>query len=403
MTVDFAAAEPRNLCTDCGISRSSDPKACGRACQFIQPDYPALERQVHGRARDATRGDERFFGPYRRMVAAQLIPPSPGAQWTGITTRIGARLLEVGAVDAVLAVGPHPDDRWRPLPMLITRAQDMAHVRGMRMGYAPLLALLEPARAAGHKRIAVIGIPCQVHALRALEAELGFERIYVIGTPCSDNTTTENFHSFLGLLSDQPDTISYLEFRADYHVELRFDDGSHRDIPFLQLPISDLPGDFFPLTCRTCVDYTNVLADITVGYMAGRGQQWLLIRNDRGEELVQLMGDDLHCTAVTSAGKRAGPVKGFLTNTRLAAGGLPLRRMPKPLRRIFGWLMPRIGPRGVEFARARLEMKAVETVLHLRRAAPARMKSMIPDHVWALVRPYGIVPEPGEQREKPDE
>lgn len=398
-TVDFAPAVPRNLCTDCGISRTSDPNACGRACQFIKPDYPALEAKVHGRARDASRGDELFFGLFRRMVTAELVPSSPGAQWTGITTRIGARLLETGAVDAVLAVGPHPDDRWRPLPMLITRAEDMAAVRGMRMGYAPLLALLEPARAAGHRRIAVIGIPCQVHALRALEAELGFDRIYVIGTPCSDNTTTDNFHQFLALLSDRPETISYLEFRADYHVELRFDDGSAREIPFLQLPISDLPGDFFPLTCRTCVDYTNVLADVTVGYMAGRGKQWLLVRNERGEELVRLLGDELRCTEMTSAGKRAGPVKGFLANTERAAGGLPLRRMPGPLRRIFGWLMPRVGPRGTEFARARLEMKAVETVLHLRRAAPAKMKSMIPDHVWALVRPYGVEPRPGERRE----
>ncbi|MFN3819404.1 Coenzyme F420 hydrogenase/dehydrogenase, beta subunit C-terminal domain [Blastomonas sp.] len=400
LTVDFAPAVPRTLCTDCGISRTSDPKACGRACQFIQPDYPKLERQVHGRARDAAKGDELFFGHYRRMVTAELVPPSPGAQWTGITTRIGARLLETGAVDAVLAVGPHPDDRWRPLPMLVTRAEDMAKVRGMRMGYAPLLALLEPARAAGHRRIAVIGIPCQIHALRALEAELGFDRIYVIGTPCSDNTTTENFHTFLGLLSDAPETISYLEFRADYHVELRFDDGKTREIPFLQLPISDLPGDFFPLTCRTCVDYTNVLADITVGYMAGRGNQWLLVRNARGEELMQLLGDELRTAEVTSAGKRAGPVKGFKTNTELAAGGLPLRRMPKFMRKVFGWLMPRVGPRGSEFARARLEMKAVETVLHLRRAAPAKMKAMIPDHVWTLVKPYGIEPEPGEWRER---
>ena len=33
--------------------------------------------------------------------------------------------------------------------------------------------------------------------------------------------------------------------------------------------------------------------------------------------------------------------------------------------------MPKVGPRGLEFARARLEMKAIETVLHLRRAARA--------------------------------
>jgi coenzyme F420 hydrogenase subunit beta len=41
-------------------------------------------------------------------------------------------------------------------------------------------------------------------------------------------------------------------------------------------------------------------------------------------------------------------------------------------------------------------MKAIETVLHLRRAHPRRMKSMIPAHVWRLVAPYGLAPEPGE-------
>jgi coenzyme F420 hydrogenase subunit beta len=74
--------------------------------------------------------------------------------------------------------------------------------------------------------------------------------------------------------------------------------------------------------------------------------------------------------------------------------------MPDFLRPLMGWLMPRIGPRGLEFARARLEMKAVETVLHLRRQEPKRMRRMIPPHVWALVKPYGILPEKGEVTEE---
>jgi coenzyme F420 hydrogenase subunit beta len=375
----------------------ADHKACGTACQFIAPDYPAMEARVHGRARDPARPDELHFGPFRRMARAKLAKPIVGAQWTGIATRIAERLLETGAVDAVLTMAPAEDDRWRPVPVLVTRAEGMAKVRGMRMGYAPLLALLEPAAAAGHRRIAVIGIPCQVYALRAIEARLGFERIFVIGTPCSDNTTTERFWDFLRLLSDKPETITYLEFRADYRVELRFADGRRKEIPFLDLPISKLPPDFFPLTCRTCVDYTNVLADITVGYMGGEGEQWLLVRNERGEELLGLLGDEVVLSTPGSAGKRVGPVKGFLANTLRAAGGLPLRRMPNWVRPIVSWLMPRIGPRGLEFARARVEMKAVETVVHLRREKPARMKHMIPEHVWDLVRPYGLERARGAQ------
>jgi coenzyme F420 hydrogenase subunit beta len=395
-------AAPRTLCTDCGISRTEDPKRCGRACQFIKPDYAALEAQVHGRARDPARADEVHFGPFRRMLRAALVPSRPGAQWTGIATRLGERLLESGAVDAVLTMAPHPEDRWRPVPVLVTSAADMAGCRGMRMGYAPLLALLEPARARGFRRLAVIGIPCQVYALRALEAELGFERLYVIGTPCSDNTTTERFHRFLeaigAAIDADPAAITYLEFRADYHVELRFADGRVKAIPFLMLPLSELPPDFFPLTCRTCVDYTNVLADITVGYMGGEGEQWLLVRNERGEALLDLLGAEVRVRAPGSAGRRRGPVKGFLANVERAAGGLPLRRMPKWLRPIVGRLMPKVGPRGLEFARARVEMKAIETVLHLRREEPRRMKHMIPPHVWSLVEPYGLTPRDGERR-----
>ena len=391
-------ALPRSLCTDCGVSRMADPGRCSQACQFIAPDYPALERQVHGRERDPARADERFFGPYRRMLRAALKEARPGAQWTGITTRIGERLLETGAVDAVLAMAPDPEDAWRPRPVLVTEAAAMKHCRGMRMGYAPLLSLLEPARERGFRRIAVIGVPCQVYALRALEKELGFERIDVIGIPCSDNTTTEHFHDFLALLADDPSTITYLEFCADYHVELRFTDGRKKRIPFLLLPLSKLPTDFFPLTCRSCVDYTNTLADITVGYMGGEGEQWLLTRTQRGEELLALLGDEVRLAEPGSAGKRAGPVRGFMKNVELAAGGLPVRGMPNWLRPLVGWLMPKVGPRGIEFARARVEMKAIEAVLHLRREQPKRMQHMIPVHVWDLVEPYGMTAREGERK-----
>jgi coenzyme F420 hydrogenase subunit beta len=392
----FRQPAPRTLCTDCGISRTADARACGRACQFIAPDYPAIETRVHGRARDPLRPDELHFGPFRRMVRARLSPPREGAQWTGIATRIAERLLETGAVQAVLAMAPDPNDRWRPTPVLVTSPSDLAQCRGMRMGYAPLLALLEPARAQNITRVAIIGIPCQVYALRALEQELGFEQIYVIGTPCSDNTTTERFHEFLSLLSETPETITYLEFCADYHVELRFTNGRIRRIPFLMLPLSKLEPDFFPLTCRTCVDYTNVLSDITVGYMAGEGEQWLVVRNARGEDMLQLLGDEVITSALRSRGKRKGAVAGFITNVARAAGGLPLRAMPNWLRPVMGFLMPRVGPRGLEFARARVEMKAAETVLHLRREKPARMKHMIPSYVWSLVAPYGLAPQTGE-------
>lgn len=385
------AAVPRDVCTDCGISRTSDANRCERACQFIKPDYRMLEARVHGRPRDAGRDDEVHFGPYKRMLRARLRSPKRGAQSTGITTAMAERLLETGAVDAILTTAPAVDDNWRPWPVIVTRPEGMAMCRGLRVGFSPLLSLLEPVRALGHRRIGLIGVPCQVYALRALEAELGFERIYVIGTLCADNTTTDKFRSFLSLICDNPDAVTHFEFRDDHHLELRFSDAETREIPIDKLPLARLPDDFLPLSCRTCVDFTNTLADVSVGYAGGDGDQWLLVRNARGEELVSLLGDDLVVSEPRSRGKRRQAVAAYLKSAERDARGLTPRALPVVVRPFLNRMMPRFAPRGVEFARARVEMKAIETVVHLRRACATRVKNMVPEHIWKLVAPYGVI------------
>ena len=388
----------RELCTDCGVSRTSQPKRCATACQFIQPNYPKFEALAHGRERATDHSDEVFFGPYLKMFRARLKTPLKGAQWTGIISRLCEVLLEQGVVEAVITMSSDPDDRWKPVPVIVTRSEDMAQCRGMKMGYAPIIQYLEQARDLGYKKVAMVGIPCQVYAARALEQELGFEKLLIIGSPCSDNTTTEHFHQFLGLLSEKPETISYLEFRADYHVEIRFENGQKQEIPFLKLPLSHLPADFFPTTCKTCVDYVNSLSDITVGYMAGTGEQWIIIRNEKGKGLASLLAAELVLEPVSTAGNRLSPVKGFMKNVELAAGGLPLQRMPNFLRGIFAWVMPRFGPRGLEFAKARIEMKAIESIIHLRNTAPHKIKNMVPEHVWKLAKRYGLEPQHDETK-----
>ncbi|MDF1501845.1 Coenzyme F420 hydrogenase/dehydrogenase, beta subunit C-terminal domain [Roseisolibacter sp. H3M3-2] len=391
------APRPRDLCTDCGISRSSHAARCGAACQFVHPRHASLERQVHGRARDAARGDEAHFGPYLEMWRARLAAPRAGAQWTGLTTRLAERLLEEGLVDAVIATASADDDRWAPVPVLVTEARGMARCRGMKMGYSPVLALLDEAAARGYRRLAVVGVACQVHALRALEASLGLERLYVIGTPCSDNTTTARFHDFLALLTDRPASVTYLEFMPDMHVELRFDDGGVRRIPFIRLPIAQLPADFIPLTCRSCFDYTNALADVTVGYMAAGGDQWLVVRNARGRELAALLGDEVALAPLGSRGDRRGPVRTFARMLERQKGGMPVRRAPRWARPLIGWLQARFGPKGLEFARTRVEMKVAEGIVNLRAERPRRVRALVPEFAWELAAPYGLVPRDGER------
>lgn len=390
------AAPHRDLCTDCGLSRTREPQRCGSACQFIAPDYAGLERQVHGRTRDAARPDELHFGPFVEMLRARRVPPLAGAQWSGITTRLAERLLETGAVQGVIATASEAGDRWAPRPVLVRHAADMAQCRGMKMGFSPVLALLEQAVDEGMTRVAIVGVPCQVHALRAIERELGLEALYVIGTPCSDNTTTERFHGFLALIAERPEEVTYVEFLPDMRLELRFTDGSVRHIPFPMLPIEQLQGDFLPLTCRSCFDYANALADITVGYIGGEGDQWLLVRNARGRALLDLVRDELVVRPLGARGDRTKTVRAFLRMSEDANGGLPLRRAPRWLRPLIGWTMRRFGPKGLEFARARIEMKLVEGVISLRHNRPRRVRRLVPAHAWTLLAPYGVRPFPDE-------
>jgi coenzyme F420-reducing hydrogenase beta subunit len=91
------------------------------------------------------------FGPFTQMVRADLRTPAAGAQWTGITTRLAKRLLQAGAGDAAPTMAPDPEDRWKSMPVIVTRVEDMAACRGMRMGHAPLLVPRAPAHAAGHR------------------------------------------------------------------------------------------------------------------------------------------------------------------------------------------------------------------------------------------------------------
>jgi coenzyme F420 hydrogenase subunit beta len=134
--------------------------------------------------------------------------------------------------------------------------------------------------------------------------------------------------------------------------------------------------------------------------VGGEGRQWLLVQNARGQQVLDLLSDEVELEVPGHAGKRSSAVKGFIGNVERAAGGLPLRRMPDWLRPIMGWPMPRVGPRGLEFARTRVEMKAAETIIHLRREVPERIKHMVPAQVWRLVKPYGLKPQSGELPER---
>ncbi|WP_296897139.1 Coenzyme F420 hydrogenase/dehydrogenase, beta subunit C-terminal domain, partial [Thiohalocapsa sp.] len=290
-------------------------------------------------------------------------------------------------------------------PVLAPTPQEVLATAGNKPCLAPGLGLLDAVRDAGVRRLAVVGTGCQVHMLRAAQDKLGLARLDVIGIPCSDNVTYPDLTYFLEQVSRSPGTIVHYEFMQDYSLHMHHEDGSTERLNYIDFPMDKLEG-IFPSACLSCFDYANTLADITIGYMGARlGWQWVLVRTARGAELLDLLRGDLDVGTLDSAGDRTRGVPRYIQ--MLAK---PPAKPPKPIRRLIAWLQRHRGPRGLEFARAIIEMKMLRNLHHVRTHFPRFEPRIVPDYVYRTLAPYeaahqqamgrGIRPQPQARQDK---
>ncbi len=371
------------LCSDCGLCDSTFKPAMQHACMFVENRSADIEQRLHGRRRH--HDDELRFGIHQTQFAARLRHPNPKAQWTGIVTALAARLLEQGRVDAVIATGAAPGTRFQALPVLARTPAEVLATAGNKPCLSPNLRLLDDVREQGIRRLAFIGTSCQVHALRSIEPELGLEQLIVIGIPCSDNVTYPDLTYFLSQVSRSPATIAHHEFMQDFRFWMRHDDGHVERVNYVDFPMDKLHG-IFPSACLSCFDYPNAHSDLTVGYMGAElGWQWLLARTATGAELVELLGPDLEFGTLTSGGDRTRGMPRFMERLTHPPGA---KRPPYPIRKLVAWLQRNKGPRGLEFARAVIEMKLLRNLNHVRSKFPQYEARIVPDYVYEALAPY---------------
>ena len=238
------------------------------------------------------------------MMAARKIEPIPGAQWTGIISTIAINMLNHGLVEGVICVQNTKEDRFQPMPIIARTPEEILAARVNKPTLSPNLSVLEEIDRLGLKRVLVIGVGCQIQALRAIEKKLGLEKLYVLGTPCVDNVTRAGLQKFLDTTNTSPETVVHYEFMQDFRVHFKHEDGSTETVPFFGLKTNQLKDVFAP-SCMSCFDYVNSLADLVVGYMgAPYGWQWIVVRNDIGKEMLELAKDQIQTQPVFSKGDR---------------------------------------------------------------------------------------------------
>jgi 3,8-divinyl protochlorophyllide a 8-vinyl-reductase (ferredoxin) len=374
----------KELCSECGLCDTSYIHYVKDACAFLHQQMAELEAEAHGRSRDLDNEMDLYFGVHQNMMAARKIEPIEGAQWTGIVSTIAIEMLKRGLVEGVVCVQNKADDRFGPMPIIATTPEEILAARVNKPTLSPNLNILDQVEKSGMKRLLAIGVGCQIQALRAVQDKIGLEKLYVLGTPCTDNVSRAGLQKFLDTTSRSPSTVVYYEFMQDFNVHFKHEDGSTELVPFFGLNTKELKDVFAP-SCLSCFDYVNGLADLVVGYMgAPFGWQWLVVRNETGQEMLDLVNELLETQPVMSKGDRKAAVQQGITAYDKAV------TLPMWVARMMGVVIDKIGPKGLEYARFSIDSHFTRNYLFVKRNHPGKLEQHVPDYAKKIVEQYKL-------------
>ncbi len=377
----------KELCSECGLCDTYYVHYVKEACAFLNQQISELETQAHGRSRNLDDDNELYFGVQEQMMAARKKEPLPGAQWTGIVSTIACEMLNQGIVEGVICVQNTTEDRFQPMPVVATTPEEVLAAKVNKPTLSPNLSVLEQVEKSGFKRLLVIGVGCQIQALRAVQKNLGLEKLYVLGTPCVDNVTRAGLQKFLDTTSKSPDTVVHYEFMQDFRVHFKHEDGSIEKVPFFGLKTNQLKDVFAP-SCMSCFDYTNSLADLVVGYMgAPFGWQWLTVRNSQGQEMLDLVMAQLETQPVMSQGDRHNAVQQSIPAYDQGV------TLPMWAAKLMGVVIEKIGPKGLEYGRFSIDSHFTRNYLYVKRNYPEKLANHVPEFAKRIVGQYKLPDE----------
>jgi len=374
----------KELCSECGLCDTYYIHYVKEACAFLNQQIADLEAASHGKSRDLNQENDLYFGVHQEMMAAKKKQAIPGAQWTGIVSTIACEMLDRGLVEGVVCVQHTAEDRFQPQPILARTTEEILAAKVNKPTLSPNLSVLEEIEKSGMKRLLVIGVGCQIQALRAVEKKLGLEKLYVLGTPCVDNVTRSGLQKFLETTSRSPETVVHYEFMQDFRVHFKHEDGSMEMVPFFGLKTNKLKDVFAP-SCMTCFDYVNSLADLVVGYMgAPFGWQWIMVRNDTGKEMLELVKDQLDTQDVMSSGDRKQAVQNSIPDYDKGV------TLPMWAAKMMGVVIEKIGPKGLEYARFSIDSHFTRNYLYVKRNYPEKLAAHVPEYAKKIVEQYKL-------------
>jgi coenzyme F420 hydrogenase subunit beta len=213
-----------------------------------------------------------------------------GAQDGGVVTALLIAALAGGEIDGALVTGPSddPDEPWKGVAHLATTAKEITDAAGSYYNQTMALAELDLSRydLPPKPRIAVVGTPCEIQGIRAMQSRrwpTGAHRIdAVVLTIALLCTKSFDYRGLmLQLLAEDRsidiDRVSKVDvIRGRMIVEYR--DGEVAvDEPVKNFHGAALKG------CDECADFLGRSADLSVGSVGSMdGWSSVLVRSERG-------------------------------------------------------------------------------------------------------------------------
>ena len=239
------------------------------------------------------------LGPVHQTWTARARPGVPGAQDGGLVSALLIGLLEAGAVDGALVARESRTQPWKGEPYLARTPEEVVACAGSFYNQTMALAALD---LKGHDlpprpRIAVVGTPCEVEAIRAMQARpwsWGAQRVdavlLTIALLCTKSFNYEKL--MVGEIQRQRGIPLEKVGKVDViHGRLLVEDLDGNTL--VSEPVRDFHGAALK-GCDECADFLGRAADISVGSVGSEdGWSSVLVRTEVGLQAVERVRDRL--------------------------------------------------------------------------------------------------------------
>jgi len=262
-------------CEICGI--------CPKVCPRFESSRASLEKLVFERER---KPDEEF-GIYRRLIIARANDENilQTCQDGGVASALLIHAINNGIIDSGIVSSTGQEKPFFPIPRLVSTPQEVLECAGTRYTYSPNLLALQEAVKQKKKSVAFVSTPCQIEAIRKIEAfhlkKYSSLINFTVGLMCTESFTysglmQKHIQEALGV-----DLHNVKKINIKGKVLVTTKSGETKTIPLQEAKQFTRKG------CLPCTDFSAELADISTGGLGLSGWTFTIVRTKKGEELLE--------------------------------------------------------------------------------------------------------------------